>query len=254
MLSRRLGAEAIIDDGLLISRGSKVAGMSAKYEKTSMAAVKRAIFHHRQHAEQVIMALRKESFNALMVIGTSQRMVETIANRLELPLPIQWIRIEDVASPEEISSAVYSRRMEGKHVIPIPRLEVEKDWLSNWIFKVQTIFSHDKSQILGEQTIVFPRFQLGRIYIQENCVHSLIRLAARSVPGLVTVNNILVHSMDLTHITIHITVLNQHSPLQAAAALQQQVKEELERSLVDLANLPSVVVDRLHFPSRMQHN
>ena len=40
---------AIIDDGLLIIEGGKVAGISAKFEKNSITAVRRAIFSDEQH-------------------------------------------------------------------------------------------------------------------------------------------------------------------------------------------------------------
>ena len=38
------GIEAIIDDGLLIYKGKIIAGISAKFEKNALTAVKRAIF------------------------------------------------------------------------------------------------------------------------------------------------------------------------------------------------------------------
>lgn len=45
--------EMMIDDGLLIKDGKKMAGTSAKAEETTVAAVKRAIFHDPIHASQV---------------------------------------------------------------------------------------------------------------------------------------------------------------------------------------------------------
>ena len=44
------GIELMIDDGLLIKDGKKMAGSSAKAEETTVAAVKRAIFHDPIHA------------------------------------------------------------------------------------------------------------------------------------------------------------------------------------------------------------
>lgn len=51
---------AIIDDGILIYRGRKIAGVSAKYEKTTIQAVKRAIFFYEDHAETVRQAIKKQ--------------------------------------------------------------------------------------------------------------------------------------------------------------------------------------------------
>ena len=41
--AHKLGVEAIVDDGLLIVNGVRVAGLSAKFEKNTITAVRRAI-------------------------------------------------------------------------------------------------------------------------------------------------------------------------------------------------------------------
>ena len=43
---------AIIDDGLLILNGQKIAGTSAKFEKNSITAVKRATFFDELHKKK----------------------------------------------------------------------------------------------------------------------------------------------------------------------------------------------------------
>ena len=45
--------DMMIDHGLLIKEGKKMAGTSAKAEETTVAAVKRAIFHDPIHAAEV---------------------------------------------------------------------------------------------------------------------------------------------------------------------------------------------------------
>ena len=47
------GIDTVIDDGLLIKDGFKVAGSSAKREATALGAVKRAIFLDPQHAREI---------------------------------------------------------------------------------------------------------------------------------------------------------------------------------------------------------
>ncbi|MCK7482882.1 MAG: hypothetical protein M0C28_41530 [Candidatus Moduliflexus flocculans] len=47
------------------------------------------------------------------------------AERLQLPHPSKIIKIEDIASREEIEKAIRSRKVEGKHVIPVPAIEVQ---------------------------------------------------------------------------------------------------------------------------------
>ncbi len=38
------------------------------------------------------------------------------------------IHIEDIATEEEIRNAVKSRHMEGKHIIPVPTVEIQRDY------------------------------------------------------------------------------------------------------------------------------
>jgi uncharacterized alkaline shock family protein YloU len=55
-------------------------------------------------------------------------MVNKIAARLQLPQPSKIIQIEDVATQEDIERAIRSRRIEGKHVIPVPSIEVKRSY------------------------------------------------------------------------------------------------------------------------------
>ncbi|MBR0470205.1 MAG: hypothetical protein IJJ55_03190, partial [Clostridia bacterium] len=57
MVSRQHGADAIIDDGLLISHGKVIAGTSAKREATKIASVKHALFMNRPQVEEIKKAL-----------------------------------------------------------------------------------------------------------------------------------------------------------------------------------------------------
>ena len=47
-------ADYIIDDGLLISKGSIVCGKSAKSERNQISAIKRAIFEFDDHRKEVM--------------------------------------------------------------------------------------------------------------------------------------------------------------------------------------------------------
>lgn len=53
-----------------------------------------------------------------------------IAKRLNLPEPSVIIHIEDVASKEEIDTAMRIRYTEGKHVIPVPPLQITRNYPS----------------------------------------------------------------------------------------------------------------------------
>ena len=116
----------IIDDGLLIKNERIVAGRSAKEEQSILAAVKAAIFSDKERRDEVARRLLPEERRKVLILGTSEKMISKIALRLQLPLPRKIIRIEEFARPGEIDTALRTRRVEGKHIIPLPALEVRR--------------------------------------------------------------------------------------------------------------------------------
>jgi uncharacterized alkaline shock family protein YloU/adenylate kinase family enzyme len=243
-LSHSMKIPAMIDDGLLIVNGQKIAGTSAKYEKNKMKAIKRAIFHDLRHAEEVKSAITSLAIEKLMILGTSREMVLKIVKVLDLPEPLEWINIADIASPDDIRSALYTRRTEGKHVIPIPKIEVEKNLLSKWILKVQSIFSDDK-RVIGESTVVFARFQLGRIFIHENCIKDIIHSSCRNIKGLVSINRVSVKKDDLASIVVHVTIKYGEKLPQIAHEIQYTIQQALEKMMLFAHHPPQIVVSHL---------
>ncbi len=126
LVAQKYGVDLIIDDGLLIRGDQILAGRSAKKDPTYLGAIKTALFDDREHREMVSRALQHERFRKILVIGTSERMVQKICDRLQLPHPIKVIKIEEIATKAEIEKAVQSRKVEGKHVIPVPALEIKR--------------------------------------------------------------------------------------------------------------------------------
>lgn len=243
-LSHQMRIPAIIDDGLFILHGRKVAGTSAKYELNRMKAIKRAIFHDDLHAREVSEAIKTHQPDKIIVLGTSRNMILKIVERLGLPQPDEWITIEDVANEQEIKQALYTRRMEGRHVIPIPKIEVEKKLLSKWILKVQNIFSPEGREKIGESTVVFARFQMGRIFVHENCIKDIILGSCQNLPGLVSINKIQV-GKHLGSITIHVTLQYGYPLISVAEKIQQTVLEALEKVLPSPPSSPQIVVSQL---------
>jgi len=84
-VARERGIEFIIDDGLLIRGTRVVAGSSAKRERTRIGSIKRALFLEESHAGDVKKAIELYKPEAILILGTSDGMVESIAQRLELP-------------------------------------------------------------------------------------------------------------------------------------------------------------------------
>lgn len=165
--------EAIIDDGILIKEGKKIAGISAKFEKNALKAVKRAIFQDDQHCEEVKNAIIEHHIESLLIIGTSQKMVNKIADRLELYPIQQYVSINEIRSQEEILLAKYVRELLGKHTMPLPKNEVEQNFFKRMIQKGWDIFSSKKEKI-GETTIVSPDFHTQSIFINQRVYDEIL--------------------------------------------------------------------------------
>ena len=74
--------EYVIDDGLLIHGSKRLGGKSAKREKTIIAAVKRALFFDDNHREEIKTIIKTNKPSSILIIGTSDRMVQKIAKAL----------------------------------------------------------------------------------------------------------------------------------------------------------------------------
>jgi uncharacterized alkaline shock family protein YloU len=204
-LAHRLNIEAIIDDGILVYQGRKVAGTSAKYEKTKIQAVKRAIFYYRDHAEQVRGMLQQLPLQRLLILGTSKRMIYRIAEALHLPNQITFIPIETIKPLRQIEAAKYIRETQGKHVIPIPRVEVEKDFFQRIVASAQQIFSA-KKEVIGETTVVYPSFSGGRIQIHEQVLKKIVQVTCRRFPEVAHIYKTVYTFHDLPRLRVALSL------------------------------------------------
>ncbi|MBQ7704896.1 MAG: Asp23/Gls24 family envelope stress response protein [Selenomonadaceae bacterium] len=170
-------ADAIIDDGILIKDGHIIAGESAKTEKSKIMAVRRAIFVLPGHAEAVREAIRKIQPHRILVIGTSENMVHKIAKTLKLPSIQLIIRIEDIATRAEIELAQFYRLKEGKHIIPVPTIELKPHFSGYLIDPLQSLFkrSRVRRRKLGEKSIVRPVFSYyGKLIIDDTVIRAIV--------------------------------------------------------------------------------
>lgn len=74
-------------------------------ETNRIQAVKRAIFTEEDHAEAVRQALAGNDVRRLLILATSDNMIEKIVKRLELPEPEKTVYIQQIASKQEIKKA-----------------------------------------------------------------------------------------------------------------------------------------------------
>lgn len=179
LVAEKFGIDLIIDDGLLIKGQQILAGRSAKREKGILAAIGTALFAERNHAERVRRVLSREKFKRILILGTSDKMVRKIARRLQLPTPSRIIRIEEIATREEIAAAVRSRNTEGKHIIPIPALEVKRSYPHIFLDSMKIFFKR-RFHPLGsgniiEKTVVRPEYgSRGAVSISETAISQMV--------------------------------------------------------------------------------
>ena len=77
-LCKERNIESIIDDGLFIYRNKVISGISAKRERTIIRAVQAAVFDDDDRAEEAKAAIARMKPNSILIIGTSDRMVDKI--------------------------------------------------------------------------------------------------------------------------------------------------------------------------------
>lgn len=191
----------LIDDGLLIRDQSVLAGKSAKREKNRFKAIKRAILEDPEHADSLMEALSQEEFSSILIIGTSEKMVSRITERLALPHPDQTIYIDDVATQEEIAAARQSRTVDGKHVIPVPVIEVKNDpdhhilESIQFFLKSNPLFFWRRRKV--EKAIVQPHYsRRGRLSVSEAALSQMILHAVEEFDANVKIEKIMIDSCD----------------------------------------------------------
>lgn len=178
--------DGIIDDGILIHGTRILAGTSAKNEENRIMAVRRAIFTEKEHADEVREALRNSSIRRLLIIATSDNMIKKIVKRLELDLPIKTVYIHEIASKAEIKKARHARLSEGKHIVPVPSVELKSHFTGYFADLPYNLLSAGRRQQKDlDRSIVRPAFSFyGKLLISDNAVVDIIHLVADKMLGI----------------------------------------------------------------------
>lgn len=254
LIAEKYGIDAIIDDGLLIQNDKILAGHSAKREKTYMGAVRVALFDDKEHRDEVAKAWKKARIKKLLILGTSEKMVMKIATRLQLPQPQKIIHIEEIASREEIEKAIKSRQVEGKHVIPVPSIEIKRNYsqiFSNSIkvfFQKKNIFNKNDGKLF-EKSIVQPEFsKKGRIEISEAALTQMVMHCVSECEPAVRVNKMTIKTNSRGYkiiITIDVPFGTQLTG--KIHKLQKYIIDKIESYTGILIEEVSIVIDCINF-------
>ncbi|MBC8015692.1 MAG: Asp23/Gls24 family envelope stress response protein [Sporomusaceae bacterium] len=227
--------DAIIDDGLFIQNCKIVAGRSAKSESSKIMAVKRAIFMEEAHAQEVREAITRVKPNRILILGTSVNMIEKIIQVLRLPKLGKVIMIEDIATAAEIDKARECRIKEGKHVIPVPTIELKPHFSGFLIDPLEIFFKKPKSRRhkIGEKSIVRPVFSYyGKLLISDAAITTIVDYVATNDPQIPRASQIVVkNSHDEEKgisINLDVTVKYGNSLWDVAYQAQCRIKNMVE--------------------------
>lgn len=253
-VAKEKGIEYFIDDGLLIRGNVILAGTSAKKEPTKLASVRRAVFQSELHAREVRNALDLNQAEALMILGTSEGMVERIAERLGYDGVDEWVHIEDVASPFEIQQALETRRQKGMHAIPVPTMELKKAFSGFWLdpLKILKRKGLGQYQEIGEKSVVRPTFSyLGNYTISDYTIYQIVEHIALSVSGVHSISHFIAdNDTDGIHMEIELVLQYGCNIRDALLEVKQKVWKEVEN--LTAMNIQSllVVAGKLIVPER----
>ncbi len=252
VLAHKYKAQLIIDDGLIIKGDRILVGHSAKKQPTRIGAIKVALFMGEDHVNKARETLKEISPTRILILGTSQKMVERIASRLEAPKPCKIIFINDIATPKEIRKARYVRKHYGKHVIPAPSVEVKRTFPETIIDSLH-VFLHRKGKqgpkSWLEQSVVRPTFtSLGRFFITNNAltsivIHALSKIKDISTPGKITIGK----SSEGVVIDLAPSVYYGCNLSEVAGRIQLEVKDIVESMTSLVVSAVNIHIKSLDF-------
>ena len=242
MVASEYNIRYIIDDGLLIKDNEVIAGVSAKKAPTKIETVKGALFLNQEKAEEIKKAFRKYKPESLLILGTSDGMIEKIRTNLELPELEKTIYITDVATEQEMEEAKRMRMVEGKHVIPVPTFEIKKDF-SGYILDPLQIFKSkgkDAKPYISEKSIIRPTFSyLGNYTISDGVLKDIIAHLAASVDAIYKINRTRIEKTQ-TGVKIYIEIILVYG-FNIVSSLQSFKK----KCIKEIENLTAMNVDEV---------
>jgi uncharacterized alkaline shock family protein YloU len=202
---KELNIESIIDDGLLVYGNTVAAGTSAKRQATKIGAIRTALFTNNEHRLQVIDKIKELNINTILLLGTSDGMVERIASRLDLPEIEKTIYIEEITTEGERSIAHKQRHELGKHVIPVPTFQIKREFSGYFLDPLKIFRFWGNKEIFTEKSVVRPTYSyLGDYTISDKAIFDIINYIGQKTEG---VNSIIRVDTNTTLSGVEITVL-----------------------------------------------
>ena len=252
MVSSERNINYIIDDGLLIKDNQVIAGESAKKAPTKIETVKHALFYKEEEKEEIVKAIKKYKPESILILGTSDGMVQKIAANLGLPEISETVYISDVATQEEMETARRIRVTEGKHVIPVPTFEIKKDF-SGYLLDPLQIFKtkgRGNKPYISEKSIIRPTFSyLGNFTISDTVFRQILEYLVLKTPGIHKIQKIRVDNFgEGVKLYMEVTIVYGFNVIDGIKEFKSKAKKEIEKLTAMNVEEFEVVVKNVYVP------
>ena len=233
LVARENNIHYIIDDGLLINENEVLAGTSAKKAPTKIETVKHALFIEEKEQADMKKAFKKYKPDSLLILGTSDKMIQKIIESLDLPPLEKTIYINEVATEEEMEKARNIRVTQGKHVIPVPTFEIKKDFSGYILDPLQIFKSKGKGNApyISEKSIIRPTFSyLGNFVISDTVFRQIAEYLAKRTDAINKIIRIRVEKTpEGPTIYMEVIVTYGYNVLVALREFKEKVIKEIEK-------------------------
>ena len=230
-LCRELKIKGIIDDGLFIYENKVISGISAKRQDTKIGAVKTALFHKPEHQEEVAASIKKIKPKSLLIIGTSDGMVERIAKRLELPEIFSTIYITDITTEEEREIAYRQRHDLGKHVIPAPAFQLKRQF-SGYFMSPLLLWKDWNANKGGmaEKSVVRPTYSyLGDYKLSDKVFADIVNCVGTELDGVAEISRVIAVTVsEGVELMAVVYMQSGHNMMKAVKELQSRSAKIIE--------------------------
>ena len=253
MVAGEKNTHFIIDDGLLIKDNEVVAGESAKKASTKVATVKHALFYEEKEKEEIIKAIKRYNPESILILGTSDGMVQKIAENLGLPEISETVYITDVATEQEMETARRIRVTEGKHVIPVPTFQIKKDFSGYLLDPLQIFKSKGKGQkpYISEKSIIRPTFSyLGNFTISDLVFRQILEYLATQTPAIYKILKTRVENYgDGAKLYLEVTIMYGYNVVDGIKSFKEKARKEIEKlTAMNVVEL-DVVAKNMYVPN-----
>jgi Gluconate kinase len=226
------GTEYIIDDGLFIKGNKVIAGISAKRAPTKIETVRQALFSQPEKQAEIKKAVEEYRPEIVLILGTSDNMVDKITENLGFPPISKRIYINEIATEGEMETAKTIRRTEGKHVIPVPTFEIKKDFSGFFLDPLQVFKWKGKgTPYVDEKSIIRPTFSyLGNYKISDSVFRNIVEYQAEKAEAIYKVLKTRVSKYEEgVHVYMEVAIIYGFNVIDALKKFKEKCRKDIER-------------------------